>query len=243
MDREVERWQQRAQLLEKQYAELAQIAGSLAHEIKNPLSVIRMNMELVEEDLEESETPRERRVWTKLQTVHSQCQRLEKLLNDFMKFARLRDLELEIGSLNRQIISVLDMYEAQAQTQSVQMNRYLDPELPAMQLDQETLQGALANLVKNALESMQDGGELTAITRVTPVGIAMDLIDTGCGMSDNTALNMFNAFYTTKPAGSGLGLPMARKVVQAHGGRIDVQSQEEQGTKFTLEFPTPARLD
>ena len=243
VDREVERWQQRAQLLENQYAELAQIAGSLAHEIKNPLSVIRMNMELVEEDLEESETPRERRVWTKLQTVHSQCQRLEKLLNDFMKFARLRDLELEIGSLNRQIISVLDMYEAQAQTQSVQMNRYLDPELPAMQLDQETLQGALANLVKNALESMQDGGELTAITRVTPVGIAMDLIDTGCGMSDNTALNMFNAFYTTKPAGSGLGLPMARKVVQAHGGRIDVQSQEEQGTKFTLEFPTPARLD
>jgi len=243
VDREVERWQQRAQLLEKQYSELAQIAGSLAHEIKNPLSVIRMNMELVEEDLEESETPRERRVWTKLQTVHSQCQRLEKLLNDFMKFARLRDLELEIGSLNRQIISVLDMYEAQAKNQSVQINRYLDPELPAMQLDQETLQGALANLVINALESMMEGGELTAITRVTPVGIAMDLIDTGCGMSDNTALNMFNAFYTTKPAGSGLGLPMARKVVQAHGGRIDVQSQEEQGTKFTLEFPTPARLD
>ena len=112
-----------------------------------------------------------------------------------------------------------------------------------MQLEPETLQAALANLVKNAMESMGEGGELTAITRVTPVGVAMDLIDTGCGMSDNTALNMFNAFYTTKAAGSGLGLPMARKVVQAHGGRIDVQSQEEQGTKFTLEFPTPARLD
>ena len=200
-------------------------------------------MELVEEDLEESETLRERRVWTKLQTVHAQCQRLEKLLNDFMKFARLRDLELEIGSLNRQITLVLDMYEAQARAQGVQINRYLDPELPAMHLDQETLQAALANLVKNALESMPEDGELTAITRVTPVGIAMDLIDTGCGMSDNTALNMFNAFYTTKPTGSGLGLPMARKVVQAHGGRIDVQSQEAQGTKFTLEFPTPARLD
>ena len=183
VDREVERWQQRTQLLEKQYSELAQIAGSLAHEIKNPLSVIRMNMELVEEDLEESETLRERRVWTKLQTVHAQCQRLEKLLNDFMKFARLRDLELEIGSLNRQITLVLDMYEAQARAQGVQINRYLDPELPAMHLDQETLQAALANLVKNALESMPEDGELTAITRVTPVGIAMDLIDTGCGMS------------------------------------------------------------
>ena len=128
VDREVERWQQRTQLLEKQYSELAQIAGSLAHEIKNPLSVIRMNMELVEEDLEESETLRERRVWTKLQTVHAQCQRLEKLLNDFMKFARLRDLDLEIGSLNRQITLVLDMYEAQARAQGVQINRYLDPE-------------------------------------------------------------------------------------------------------------------
>ena len=243
VDREVERWQQRAQLLEKQYAELAQIAGSLAHEIKNPLSVIRMNMELVEEDLEESETPRERRVWTKLQTVHAQCQRLEKLLNDFMKFARLRELDLEIGSLNKQVAMVLDMYEAQAQSQGVQINRYLDPELPAMQLEPETLQAAMVNLVKNAMESMEEGGELTVITRVTPVGIAMDLIDTGCGMSENTALNMFSAFYTTKPAGSGLGLPMARKVVQAHGGRIDVQSQESQGTKFTLEFPTPARLD
>ena len=63
----------------------------------------------------------------------------------------------------------------------------------------------MVNLVKNAMESMEEGGELTVITRVTPVGIAMDLIDTGCGMSENTALNMFSAFYTTKPAGSGLG--------------------------------------
>ena len=62
-------------------------------------------------------------------------------------------------------------------------------------------------------------------------------------MSEDTALNMFTAFYTTKPSGSGLGLPMARKVVQAHGGRIDVESEEGRGTKFTLEFPTPARLE
>ena len=104
------------------------------------------------------------------------------------------------------------------------------------------INGARHNNLKNISLEISPG-ELTVITRVTPVGIAMDLIDTGCGMSENTALNMFSAFYTTKPAGSGLGLPMARKVVQAHGGRIDVQSQESQGTKFTLEFPTPARLD
>jgi signal transduction histidine kinase len=242
-DRELEIWQERTQQLQLQYAELAQIAGSLAHEIKNPLSVIRMNMELVEEELVDAESPRERRVWTKIQTVHDQCVRLERLLNDFLKFAKLRDLELAVGSLNKQITTILDMYEAQAQSQNVEIVRYLDPELPAMRMDSETLQAALANLIKNALESMGDGGELTVRTHLTPSGIAMDLIDTGCGMSEDTALNMFTAFYTTKPAGSGLGLPMARKVVSAHGGRIGVESEEGHGTKFTLEFPTPARLE
>jgi len=242
-DRELEIWQERTQQLQLQYAELAQIAGSLAHEIKNPLSVIRMNMELVEEELVDAESPRERRVWTKIQTVHDQCVRLESLLNDFLKFAKLRDLELSVGSLNKQITTILDMYEAQAQSQSVEIVRYLDPELPAMRMDSETLQAALANLIKNALESMADGGELTVRTHLAPSGIAMDLIDTGCGMSEDTALNMFTAFYTTKPAGSGLGLPMARKVVSAHGGRIGVESEEGHGTKFTLEFPTPARLE
>jgi|TARA_B110000263_G_scaffold55240_1_gene46685 signal transduction histidine kinase len=243
LDRELENWQERTQQLQLQYAELAQISGSLAHEIKNPLSVIRMNMELVEEELVDAESPRERRVWTKIQTVHDQCVRLERLLNDFLKFAKLRDLELSVGSLNKQITTVLDMYEAQAQSQNVEIVRYLDSELPAMRMDSETLQAALANLIKNALESMADGGELTVRTHIVPSGIAMDLIDTGCGMSEDTALNMFTAFYTTKPAGSGLGLPMARKVVSAHGGRIGVESEEGHGTKFTLEFPTPARLE
>ena len=243
VDRELELWQERTQQLQLQYSELAQIAGSLAHEIKNPLSVIRMNMELVEEELVDAESPRERRVWTKIQTVHDQCVRLERLLNDFLKFAKLRDLELSVGSLNKQINIVLDMYEAQAQSQNVEIVRYMDPELPAMRMDVETLQAALANLIKNALESMADGGELTVRTHIVPSGIAMDLIDTGCGMSEDTALNMFTAFYTTKPAGSGLGLPMARKVVSAHGGRIGVESEEGHGTKFTLEFPTPARLE
>lgn len=243
VDRELELWQERTQQLQVQYAELAQIAGSLAHEIKNPLSVIRMNMELVEEELVDAESLRERRVWTKIQTVHDQCVRLERLLNDFLKFAKLRDLELSVGSLNKQITMVLDMYEAQSQSQNVEIVRYMDPELPAMRMDVETLQAALANLIKNALESMPDGGELTVRTHLTASGIAMDLIDTGCGMSEDTALNMFTAFYTTKPAGSGLGLPMARKVVSAHGGRIGVESEEGHGTKFTLEFPTPARLE
>ena len=229
-------------LLLAQYNELAELAGSLAHEIKNPLSVIRMNMDLLAEDLREAETPRERRALAKIDVVHDQCARLENLLNDFLKFARLRNLDLRPGSLNEQIESVLDLYEAQADGSGIEVLRYLDADLPLIMLDAETLRAALLNLVKNALEAMPNGGQLMVRSRVTRTGVALDLIDTGCGMNENTALHMFDPFYSTKDGGSGLGLPTARKTIEAHGGRIDVQSEVARGTQFTLEFPTPRRI-
>ena len=120
--------------------------------------------------------------------------------------------------------------------------RYLDPDLPSIQLNAETLQAALVNLVKNAIEAMPDGGQLTARTRITRQGVALDLIDTGVGMDERTAMKMFDAFYTTKSGGSGLGLPTARRIIEAHGARISVHSDVGIGTQFTLEFPTPARI-
>jgi signal transduction histidine kinase len=171
-----------------------------------------------------------------------QCTRLENLLNDFLKFARVRQLDLSPGDLNEQVERVLDLYEPQARESHVEVVRYLDPELPTVLLDEQALQAALVNLVKNALEAMPSGGQLVARSRMTRSGVALDLIDTGCGMDDRTALQMFEAFYSTKPAGSGLGLPTARKIIEAHGGRIGVQSEFGRGTQFTLEFPTPARL-
>jgi signal transduction histidine kinase len=225
-----------------QYNELAELAGSLAHEIKNPLSVIRMNMDLLGEEFRDAETPRERRAVRKIDVVRNQCTRLEKLLNDFLKFARLRALDLKPGSLNEQIERVLDLYAPQAAEHGVEIIRYLDADLPSILLDASTLEAALLNLVKNALEAMPDGGQLMARTRVTRNGVALDLIDTGCGMDDKTALHMFEPFYSTKEGGSGLGLPTARKTIEAHGGRIDVQSELGRGTQFTLEFPMPKRI-
>lgn len=226
------------------YNELAALAGSLAHEIKNPLSVIRMNMELLREDLGEAAAPELRRAVRKVDIVQQQCVRLENLLNDFLRFARLRHLELEPGSLNEQITQVLDLFEPQARELGVEIKRYLANDLPTIRLHAETLQAALVNLVKNSLEAMSEsGGQLIAITHVTTNGAALDLIDTGCGIDDRTLLRMFDAFYSTKDGGSGLGLPTARKIVEAHGGRITVQSQIGRGTKFVLEFPLPARLN
>ena len=230
------------QRLRTQYNELAELAGSLAHEIKNPLSVIRMNMDLLAEDFAEGETLRERRALAKIETVQRQCTRLENLLRDFIKFARLRDLELSSGSLNDVIGRVLDLFEPQARETGIEILRYLDPALPSIKMDEQTLHAALLNLVKNGLEAMPDGGQLVARTRMTPSGVALDLIDTGCGMDNETAIKMFDAFYSTKNGGSGLGLPTARKIIEAHGGRITVQSEVGRGTQFTIEFPQPPRL-
>lgn len=228
--------------MRQRYEELAELAGSLAHEIKNPLSVIHMNIDLLSEDLSESESPIRRRALDKVDIVRQQCERMERLLADFLRFARLREMDLTPGSLNDQIDRVLRAYQAQADAYRVDILRYLDPDLPRMLMHSDTLQAALMNLVKNAIEAMPEGGQLVARTHATRSGVALDLIDTGEGMDDNTVMRMFEPFYSTKNAGSGLGLPTARKIIEAHGGRISVQSEIGRGTKFSLAFPSLARL-
>lgn len=235
--------EQAYQRLRKQFEEISQLAGALAHEIKNPLSVIGMNMELLAEDFGEPENPRERRALAKVEIVKQQCQRLQTLLDDFLRFARVRHLDLSAGNLNERIERVLCLFEPQANEQGIEIIRYLDADLPLIMMDEQTLEAAMVNLVKNAIEAMPTGGQLTVRTRLTRKGVALDLIDTGMGMDQTTAMHMFEAFYSTKDGGSGLGLPTARKGIEAHGGRIDVQSSVGRGTKFTLEFPTPTRIE
>ncbi len=129
------------------------------------------------------------------------------------------------GSLNDQVEMVLRAYQAQADADEIDVEKYLDPDLPAILLHSDSLQAALMNLVKNALESMEPGGQLMVRTYTTRKSVALDLIDTGSGVDDNTVLHMFEPFYSTKEGGSGLGLPTARKIIEAHGGRISVQSE------------------
>lgn len=228
--------------LRSRYAELAALAGELAHEIKNPLSVIRMNMELLHEDIEEIDLPVARRAVERIEIVNRQCQRLEAYLKDFLRFTRFNTLELKAGSLNDQVGYVLDFFSQQAKEQNVKIDRHLDAALPSIKLDSQTLQQALTNLVKNALEAMPAGGQLLARTRLIRNGVALDVIDTGSGMESSMLLNMFKEFYTSKDGGTGLGLPTAKKIIEAHSGRISVQSEVGTGTCFTVEFPTPARI-
>ena len=230
------------QRLLDQYTEIARLAGGLAHEIKNPLSTIRLNMELLAEDLGEPQTPSQRRACKRVDVVRRECQRLQSLLDDFLNYAKVRRLRLESSDLNHQIEDVLDFFAPEAEEAGVEIIRYLDPELPRVMLDREAFRRALLNLLLNAKQAMPDGGQLVVRTAFEGDTVAVYLIDTGIGMDDRTASKMFEAFFSTKPGGSGLGLPTTQKIIAGHGGRISVQSEVGRGTQFTIALPVPARI-
>jgi len=229
------------------YAEFAALVGTLAHEIRNPLSTIRLNMELLAEDFESTDLDsptkqRDRRAKAKIDLVRQECDRLQKLLSDFLDFARQESLNLEPGSLNTEIEQLLDFFAPQAEERGVEIVRYLDPELPTVRLDREIFRAALLNLIINAVQSMETGGQLVVRTRSSGLGVVLELIDTGLGMDEETLAKAFRAFYTTKQGGSGLGLPTARKIVEAHAGTIDIESAAGRGTKVSIWLPAPPRL-
>jgi signal transduction histidine kinase len=224
------------------YRAIAKLAGGLAHEIKNPLSTISLNMELLAEDLAAPQTPRDRRALAKVQLVQRQCQRLQSLLDDFLSFTRVQPPKLRPADLNREIAQSLEFFSAEADEANIEVVCYFDAELPTVLLDAESFHRALLNLLLNARQAMPEGGQIVVRTTASGSGVALYLIDNGCGMGADTRAKVFETFFSTKAGGSGLGLPTARKIIEAHGGRIDVESEPERGTKFTIEFPVPPRL-
>ena len=231
------------QRLIEQYTEIARLVGGLAHEIKNPLSTIRLNMELLAEDFQTDDSPRDRRALAKILIVQQECQRLQDVLDDFLNFAKVRELKLEPADLNELVRQVLEFYRPTALEANIELLPFLRSDLPSVLLDREAFRGALFNLILNAQQAMPDGGQLMVATEFTARGVALILVDTGCGMDDKTLARIFEAFYSTKPGGSGLGLPTVRKIIEAHGGGIFVQSELGKGTQFTIELPVPSRLE
>ncbi len=228
--------------LQRQYAEIARLAGGLAHEIKNPLSTIRLNMELLAEEFEEIDSPQARRASKRIDVVQRECGRLEELLNDFLGFARAHNLELEPADVNREIRDIIEFFRPQAAESDIEVIEYLSSNLPTVLLDRHSFHRALLNLVLNAQQAMPDGGQLVLRTRSGGDEVFIDLIDTGTGIEAKNLDRLFDVFFSTKKSGSGLGLATTRKIVEAHGGRIFVQSEPGRGTQFTIALPSLPRL-
>lgn len=225
-----------------QYTEIARLAGALAHEIKNPLSTIRLNLQLLAEDLDEEASPGQRRALKRTATMQQECRRLEGLLDSFLSFAKVRQLQLRTTDLNAEIQDLLDFFAPEAAEAGVEVIRYLDPSVPKILLDRQAFRGALLNLLINAKQAMPNGGQLTIATAPEGERVVIHLIDTGVGMDSDTAARMFETFYSTKPGGSGLGLPTTSKIIDAHGGTIVVETEVDRGTHFTITLPAPPRL-
>lgn len=217
--------------------ELAEVAGGFIHEIKNRVNALSLNLQLLGEDFEQPQTPRERRALDRVNRLHEECQKLVDLASDFLRFARVHDLTTEPTSLDDIVGRMLDFLSPTARQQKIEINWYPASDLPPVNLDRDLFEQCLLNLMLNAEQAMPDGGTLTLIGRRDGDAVCLDVIDTGCGIPPEQMPKLFRPFHTTKANGHGLGLATTRKIVVAHGGTIDVQSEPNRGTKFTIRLP------
>lgn len=226
-----------------QYAELAELAGGFIHEIKNHISTLRLNLQLLAEDFREPQSQPERRALERIQRLEGECQRLVEVSHDFLRFARVSELNRQPANLGEVIEEMIDFFTPTARQANIDIKPYLPADLPAVLLDRELFQQALLNLMLNAEQAMPGGGALTIQAEVEPATtgagpmVALSLIDTGKGMTPEVLARVFQPFFSTRPGGSGLGLPTARKIILAHAGTINVQSEPGRGTKFTIRLP------
>lgn len=235
--------------MHEQYAALAELAGGFIHEIKNHLSTLGLNLQLLAEDFQDPQSHRERRALTRVQKLQGECSRLVDIANDFLRFARIRTIEPRPADLGKLIEEMIDFFSPTARAANIEIKSFVAGDLPRVPLDRELFKQALLNLMLNAEQAMPGGGELTiqAIRGQESGGksqepgargiVCLSLIDTGKGMAPEVMAKVFEPFFSTRPGGTGLGLPTTRKIIEAHGGSIEVQSAVGRGTKFTIRLP------
>lgn len=221
----------------RQYTEIASLAGGLAHEIRNPLSTIQMNLQLLTEDLQLGDDPRHQRIARKLDTIRNECGRLDDLLGAFLQFARAGEPDLQERDLSTLVAEFVDFYQAEAKGHQIEISPHLSASLPPVRVDPNLLRVALANLARNAEQAMPQGGQLEIQTLAKDGRVILQVIDNGPGMPEAVRSRVWSIFFSTKQNGSGLGLATVRKIVEAHNATIECDSEPGRGTRFTLSFP------
>ncbi len=223
--------------LEAQYSEIATLAGGLAHEIKNPLSTISLNLELLTEDLDSLDVPAKHRMLKKVESVQRECKHLEEILEAFLQFARVGKLALSEANLNDLVSDFIDFFRPQAREAKIEISPHFDSDLPNTLVDKALLRQVLMNLALNVVQAMPDGGLIELQTYQKADMVYLDIIDNGTGIDEKVKSRMFDTFFSTKSGGSGLGLPTVKKIIDTHHGTIECESEPGQGTRFTISFP------
>jgi signal transduction histidine kinase len=218
--------------------ELGKLTGQLAHEIKNPLSTIKVNLKLITEELApDGDEQRFKRALRKTTVIQKELDRLEQILDGFLRYITRTELQLAETDINELVGDMVDFYSPQAQSHSIVIRQGLHNEPLICKVDAGKLKQVILNLFINAQQSMDKGGELIIRTDKQNKDAVIQISDTGNGIAPDQLDNIFDAYYSTRPQGSGLGLPTAKKIVEAHNGTIAVASEPGRGTSFTVTLP------
>jgi len=222
--------------------DVAAMAGSLVHEIKNPLSTININAQLLLEDSGEPQTPREERNVRRLRVIAAEIQRLESIIQAFLRFTERHEVRPIQGNLNEVLEELAEFVTAETEARRVQLRLGLDPNLPSTSYDPLLIRQVFLNLIQNAYQIMNDsGGELMLRTRVDAEDgeewIVGEVIDTGPGISERGIERLFELYYSTREGGNGLGLAISKRIIEEHGGFIKVRSEPGKGSQFGVYLP------
>jgi two-component system, NtrC family, sensor histidine kinase HydH len=225
-----------------QFTELAELAGGFIHEIKNHVSTLALNLQLLSEDFSEPQNQRERRALDRVTRLQKECDRLVGVSNDFLRFARAEELKLQPESLDDVVSEMVDFISPTAKNNQITITFYPSGSSQLLSIDRDLFKQALLNLLLNAEQAIgDDGGEIILQIHAESEAVTLDVIDTGQGIPPDVLPKLFRPFHTTKPGGTGLGLPTTRKIIVAHGGTISVQSELGRGTKFSIRLPIPTQ--
>ena len=234
---------QHDELLRKEkLASVGQLLAALAHDLRNPLGVIRSSAQLV---LEEQQPDAVKQEVTRY--IIDEVDRLTHRINDFLRYARQKPPELKPTPAEDLVQSSLWQWKAQGGHEHITIKTHFDPDLLMLHVDPEQVKEALVNLLINAREAMSGFGALTIAVRSEQDGaITIEITDTGCGIAEANVIRIFEPFFTTKEYGTGLGLTNVKRLIQDNGGTISVHSEAGKGTRFTLRFPSeplPSQLN
>ncbi len=215
---------------------LGELSACVAHEIRNPLTGIRTTVQFVSRKLDKEDPKQE-----DLEAVITELDRIEKIIDDLLQFSRPQTGNRTLVSLNALLEKTLEALGPQCEEAGVVVKRNLRARLPESFMDADMIQQVLFNLIHNALEAME-GGTLKVTTTVrqfrsgTP-NLEIFLSDTGKGIDPEIMDKIFQPFFTTRAAGTGLGLPISLQIVRAHGGRITARNRVKGGAIFRVSLP------
>jgi len=213
------------------------LAGGIAHEIGNPLNAITIHLELLKKRLAGLPDAKRRELEDSLSDIQEETRRLDRIIRNFLKATRKPPLRFQLDNLNEVIADALSFLKPQLDASKIQVKFQRDEHLPVFLLDRERLYYTFMNLIKNAFESMPQGGALKITLAHKQQCAFVTVSDTGCGIAEEDLAKIFDIYYTTKQEGSGLGLMMVYDSIQEHGGKIEVLSKKNKGTTFKILLP------